>query len=314
MSASAEHPFKTIVVGYDGTDHARDALAFAGTLATAMQAKVIAATVFEIPPAVRADPSWIDEPVADAKQTADDAASQDLVDSSLLETMVVQAGSAPRGLHALAEERDADLIVAGSAHGTSIGQVVPGSVGRRLLHGAHCAVAVTPAGYASKDDHAIEEIVVGFDGSDEAMHALDGAIFLSEATGARITLVAVAEQPSVVFGKGGGAAGIRQLAEAITEERREQLEAGMARTGDGQKIDGSVVHGDPAEALREAAADADLLMIGSRAYGPMRTVLLGSVAGKLVHSAPCPVLVYPRGAESPKQGAPLAGATADGSA
>lgn len=46
--------------------------------------------------------------------------------------------------------------------------------------------------------------------------------------------------------------------------------------------------------LADAAADADLLVVGSRGYGPLRRVLLGSTSAGLVRSARCPVLVYPR--------------------
>ncbi len=41
-----------------------------------------------------------------------------------------------------------------------------------------------------------------------------------------------------------------------------------------------------------------MLFVGSRAYGPVRRVLLGSVSSELVESAPCAVLVTPRGTES----------------
>jgi len=38
----------------------------------------------------------------------------------------------------------------------------------------------------------------------------------------------------------------------------------------------------------------DLLMVGSRSYGPFARTLLGSVSSTLIHTAPCPVLVVPR--------------------
>ena len=40
----------------------------------------------------------------------------------------------------------------------------------------------------------------------------------------------------------------------------------------------------------------DLMLVGSRGYGPMGRVLLGSVSSQLMHAAPCPVIVVPRGA------------------
>jgi nucleotide-binding universal stress UspA family protein len=58
------------------------------------------------------------------------------------------------------------------------------------------------------------------------------------------------------------------------------------------------VVGDPVEELAKRSEAADLLLTGSRGYGPMRAVLLGSVSGRLVREADCPVIVVPRGADS----------------
>jgi nucleotide-binding universal stress UspA family protein len=70
--------------------------------------------------------------------------------------------------------------------------------------------------------------------------------------------------------------------------------------GDGVAVEPEVlVGGDPASAILDAArADTDLLVLGSRAYGPMRRALLGSVLGAVVRHASCPVLVTPRIGES----------------
>ena len=50
----------------------------------------------------------------------------------------------------------------------------------------------------------------------------------------------------------------------------------------------------------------DLLVVGSRGYGPLRRVLLGSVSSELMHSAPCPVMVVPRTAEFDPSGTGMA--------
>jgi nucleotide-binding universal stress UspA family protein len=43
-----------------------------------------------------------------------------------------------------------------------------------------------------------------------------------------------------------------------------------------------------------ATIDLDLLVLGSRGYGPVRTVLLGSVSGTLVREGACSVVVLPQ--------------------
>ena len=57
----------------------------------------------------------------------------------------------------------------------------------------------------------------------------------------------------------------------------------------------TVLEGDPVERLTEASTDLDLLVVGSRRYGPVRRVLLGGVSVALIDHAHCPVLVVPRG-------------------
>jgi len=57
-----------------------------------------------------------------------------------------------------------------------------------------------------------------------------------------------------------------------------------------------MISGDPVDALASASSQPGTLMVlGSRGYGPLRLVLLGSVATSLVGSAPCPLIVTPRG-------------------
>ena len=56
---------------------------------------------------------------------------------------------------------------------------------------------------------------------------------------------------------------------------------------------------DPADVLIERSHEVDLLVIGSRGYGPLRSVLLGGVSGRVIRDAACPVIVVPRGAEVP---------------
>ena len=53
--------------------------------------------------------------------------------------------------------------------------------------------------------------------------------------------------------------------------------------------------GDPARVLSDDAdsAGADLLIVGKRGAEPIEKMLLGSVANRVVHDAPCPVLVVP---------------------
>ncbi len=56
-------------------------------------------------------------------------------------------------------------------------------------------------------------------------------------------------------------------------------------------VTADVVHGHPVAVLREAAAGADLLMVGSHGHGTFTGMLLGSVSHALLHRSPCPLVV-----------------------
>ena len=49
------------------------------------------------------------------------------------------------------------------------------------------------------------------------------------------------------------------------------------------------------EQLAIAGKNLDLIVCGSRGYGPFRQVVLGSVSSELVTEARCPILIVPRG-------------------
>jgi nucleotide-binding universal stress UspA family protein len=107
----------------------------------------------------------------------------------------------------------------------------------------------------------------------------------------------VAEPPTIGASMGGGVdQGWYELKVAIEKHLRERLRAARETVPEGVDVETSLIGGDPAKTLTSAATTSGtLLLIGSRAYGPARRVLLGSVSSKLVRSTPCPLIVHPRG-------------------
>jgi nucleotide-binding universal stress UspA family protein len=281
---------RRIIVGYDGSKQADDALALGKLIADASDAELVVAGVFRYDPLLGPTPAF-QEAEADYAREVERAA-----ESVSAEAEAIPSTSPARGLHELAEEIDADLIVVGSAHHGRLGQVLAGSVGMSLLHGSPCAVAVAPRGYSGRGDRRLTEVVVGFDGSPEARVALAGGVELARASGAPLKLVAVAEPPVVSYGKGGGMSQAwYELKDAIEKIMRERLTKAVESLPDEMPVESALVSGEPASVLAEiATAEGGLLLLGSRAYGPLRRVLLGSVSAALVRSAPGPLVVHPR--------------------
>ncbi len=225
-------------------------------------------------------------------------------------TESTRGGSVPAALHTLAGERDASLIVVGSTSRGRAGRVLAGSTAQRLLHGAPCPVAIAPGGYERTE---FATIAAGFVDSPEGHDALAVAHALAARVGARLRVVA-ALHPS------GGldasmAAGLRPARGAMLEGRhRLEVEAALERAVaalPGVDVETELHVDDPADVLLAISRHVDLLVCGSRGYGPLRSVLLGGVSRRLVDESQCPMLVLPRGARVPLEDRePQAGAGA----
>ena len=289
--------YRNLVVGFNGSDESRDALALAGRL-RADGGTVTAVNIYVDPgPGRGAELNAVMAEVA-AEQLA--SARTDTANAAWLQTETAPGHSSAHGLHDFAEDHDADLVLVGSSHRGKVGQTLAGTIGHRLLNGAPCPVAIAPRGYRGRPATRIGAVVVGVDGSHESELALPEAAALAKASGADLELVAVAEPPVVAYGKGAGPlAGYPELEQAIAELTEKRLQRAAEHVSDGKPPKTILAHGDPAEELAAVArADDALLVVGSRAYGPLRRVLLGSVSTELVKTAACPVIVVPRGVES----------------
>jgi nucleotide-binding universal stress UspA family protein len=69
--------------------------------------------------------------------------------------------------------------------------------------------------------------------------------------------------------------------------------------GGGVSVEVDALVDDPADALVRISEHLDVLVCGSRGYGPLRAVLLGGVSRRVVAEARCPVIVLPRGVKAP---------------
>jgi nucleotide-binding universal stress UspA family protein len=301
--------FNKIIVGVDGSEGGRDALALAARLASLFDGELVAvhAYPYDLFTGRGTTPEF---------ETIMHGSAQDLLTDELERTHVtahtaaMPDGSPGRALHLAAQRHHAGLIVVGSAHRGTIGRVLAGDVTMGTLHGAECPVIVAPRGFAEREV-ALQTIGVGFDGSPESRAATALARDLATAAGARLNVIRVLVPPP----PGGPALGYdadwAQRAQERRDEVQAELDAVLAELG--EIATGEVVVGDPATELAYAGNDFDLLVTGSRGYGPVRRLTLGSTSARLVREAPCPVLVLTRGAEAETDhaaaGAARAGAT-----
>jgi nucleotide-binding universal stress UspA family protein len=215
--------------------------------------------------------------------------------------IAVPDSSPARALHHVAESEHADLIVVGSDHQGPVGRVLAGDVTSGALYGAPCPVAVAPRGLASRNE-VLRKVGVGYDGTPEAKEALALARAVSEATGAMLELVCVVSPP-VPVGPWAVEVNTMNDSERSEHERVEALAADALREASDPST-AHVVEGRPDVELASRSSELDLIVVGSRGYGPLKRLMLGSTSSKLVRSAACPVIVVPRGAHEVVTGDP----------
>jgi nucleotide-binding universal stress UspA family protein len=219
------------------------------------------------------------------------------------EVRLVEAASAARGLAVLLEDEHAGLAVVGATGRGAVGRSVVGSTAERVIHGAPCPVAVVPFGFRGGE---LQSIGVAFTPTDEGHQALRSGVALANAAGVPLRVITVLPQKLgtvvVPHASDVGRAGLEDEARASEHHLVvEQAVAAAVENAGGEDLDTEVelLYGDPAESLLGFTRTLDLLVMGSRAYGPSRAVLLGGVSRKVTSAAECPVIVLPRGAEHP---------------
>lgn len=143
-----------------------------------------------------------------------------------------------------------------------------------------------------------QHVVVGVDGSAGGDAALAWALRQAWANGGSVTAVGAWQTPVM-----SGAAGYGSFADLssfdLTAPTQERLDKSVAAAtadlpvGVTVLVTTSVVGGYPSRVLLHAAADADLLVVGSRGHGELSGMLLGSVGLHCVTHGTCPVVVVP---------------------
>lgn len=274
--------FRKVLAGVDGHLGGRDAVALAAQL-TAGDGTLSLAHVYP----VRGDPLHHDYNDYEAAQYVH---ARDVLEAARKEAGVPvelrwSASTSPgRGLHELAEALGSDLLVVGSCRRGLLRRVMVGDETRASLDGAPCAVAIAPAGYA-EDPATIRKIGVGYDGSPESKRAVDLARTLAAQLGAVVAVLEVVSFPAYLF-RGAGAGEDTSIEELISDTRDR-----VASIGD---VEPHGAYGHAAEELARWGDTVDLLVVGSRGYGPVGRLVHGSTSRALANTAHCPLLVLTR--------------------
>jgi nucleotide-binding universal stress UspA family protein len=274
-----------VIVGFDGSDGGADALALGASLASTFEARLIVACATDFAPLE-----------IESRRSAQQG-SQRLIEMFVRAALLLGDDDFERheiyddpaaGLRRLAQIQSADLIVIGATHHGPWGRALPGTVASKLFHGSPCGVLVAPRRWREREHYGVGLIGVGYDGRGESRVALRQGEELARVLDATLRVIAVAPgEPD------GDAAGAGQDARSAWTRA---LKDATHTVADEVEVERVLRSGDPAAELALEAVELDLLVVGSRGHGPLGETLLGSVSSELVRTAPCPVLVMPRGA------------------
>jgi len=139
-------------------------------------------------------------------------------------------------------------------------------------------------------------VVVGVDGSEQSVRAASVAADLCRCHGARLHVVTVVRPPEGWWGIVGSPPPADALASSMSQAQQTILDSAIGGIDlGGLQWDASEEIGEPATALADVCREreADVLVVGRRGAGLMERLVIGSVADRLAHYAPCPVLIVP---------------------
>ncbi len=284
--------FKNVLVGVDGRANGRDAVALAERLADPNGTLTLAhVRSGELHPLHASTPGLLEEEQKASEQLLEDTRAAAGMSAKLVSVVALSPG---RGLHTQAEAQDADLIVVGSCSRGALGRVMLGDDTRTALNGSPCAVAVAARGYA-EHPFPISKVGVGYDESRESVAALAKAKEVAAPTNATVKALEVLSIPTYAY---------TGFVPPITGESiDEMLKEASARLSGLDGVEGHAVYGLTGEELAAFGDSVDLLVVGSRNYGPVRRLVLGSTSDYLERHARCSLLVLPRVSNDAEPGA-----------
>jgi len=140
-----------------------------------------------------------------------------------------------------------------------------------------------------------DKILVGLDGSENSINALNYAIHIAQQEKAELLIVSAVEPlPPLAYTPGGPPTYMPQLLQDVIEStttmQTKQIED-LRKNYPNLAVTGKVEVGRAATVIKDAASTADLIVIGHRGTGGILSWILGSVAKEVLDQCTVPVLV-----------------------
>jgi nucleotide-binding universal stress UspA family protein len=261
---------RTLLLAAQNDQSDRVALGLVVDLARALESRVVVCGVI-VPGGAH------DEQARQDLAGALDALQAGIPDGVASETKTVDAVSHVAGVHQLAEDLDAELVVLGAHHRNAVLRALRGDVATELTWHGTWGVAVAHEDRASGPPRRVG---VAWDQTPAANAALEWGIQLVERTRGELHILRVFDP---------------RHREGTKPWTHDEVRLASAEEEASLRVNAQahVLWGDGAPELVTASRDLDLLVMGAGAHGGVRHALFGSVSNRLLHDAKCSVAVLP---------------------
>jgi nucleotide-binding universal stress UspA family protein len=286
-----------VVIGYDGSEASEDALAFGLTWSRSTGDVPMVATVYpeERPFSLgvrRIDADFVTY-VREQAEIVQDKARAAIGDRALYRN--VASTSASRGLADLAEDVEAVMVIVGTKKESGLTRALLGSTTERLLYGATAPVTVVPPVWRQSAPDRISSIGAAYLDTRDGREALRMAVRAAQRIPARLTLYSALDQWSEGYSYLVGRTDEQAFLDKARDYFGKALEFAATDVPPELKPRTVLLEGAVVDSLAALGPDdVDMLVCGSRGYGPARRVLLGGVSSRLIRRGRVPIAVVPR--------------------
>lgn len=282
--------FKRTVVGCKDSAEGRDAVALGAAIASATDTGLSLVCVYPVSlfpvPGSSDRATFRAQAEATLRREHDSQAPQAVIDA-------VPDPFVARALRHYAARWHAGLVVVGSDASAPTGQAAIGRRSRQLLYHAPFTLALARRGLHEQSVE-LRRIGVGYDGGPEAQAALAFAAELGRATSSTLAIHSVVEDrlPAFTAEKWIGSKDLGQMWEGKRQAAQAEAEKAVSLLDLSTEVTSAV--GDPGLQMRDLSKRVDLVVVGSRRWGPVARLVSGSVGETLVSEAHCSIMIVPR--------------------
>ena len=289
--------FRSIICATDFSEHSNQTIPYGVAIAREFDARLYVCHVIDLS-AVTIYGEFQLDPVGQQGRIRQEAEEQLSRMPGLQEVdwePLIRVGQPAAEIARLVEEKGADLVIASTRGHSGLKRLILGSVTQRLMRTLSCpllAVHGAEEGFMAKGAGGIrlKKILVGSDFSTDSVLALNYGLSLAQEFEAELHLIHVMEPPVYPEFLTPAEQTQDMVRTDVFKEKLDGLVPEDARNWCSLKT--AVLRGQPYEELvaYSVAQSMDMVVLGVRGYGLVKSLLMGSTTDRVVRRSPCPVL------------------------